>query len=57
MPGCKEVAAGPSEYSRRRVRSPLVDLTAWHKKSALVIGLPHQLGQLSQMCDSRTCEI
>ncbi len=29
------------EYSRRRVRSPLVDLTAWHKKSALVIGPPH----------------
>ena len=31
-----------SEYSRRRVQSPLVDLTAWHKKSALVIGPPHQ---------------
>ncbi len=30
-----------SEYSRHRVRSPLVDLTAQHKKSVLVIGLLH----------------
>ncbi len=30
-----------SEYSGRRVRSPLVDLTARHKKSALVIRPPH----------------
>ncbi len=57
LPGCKEVAAGLSEYSRHRVRSPLDDLTAWHKKSALVIGPPHRLGQLSQTCDSWTCEI
>ena len=57
MPRCKEAAVGPSEYSRRRVRSPLDDLTAWHKKSALVIRPPHRLGQLSQSCDSQTCEI
>ena len=31
MPGCKEAAVGPSEYSGCRVRSPLVDSTAWHK--------------------------
>ncbi len=43
MPGYKEVAAGLSEYSGCRMRSPLVDLTAWHKKSALVIGLLHRL--------------
>ena len=57
MPRWKEAAVGPSEYSGRRVQSPLVDSTAWHKKSALVIGPPHRLGQLSQTCDSRTCEI
>ncbi len=31
-----------SEYSGRRVGSPLVDLTAWHKKSALVIRPLHR---------------
>ncbi len=31
MPRCKEAAAGPSEYSGHRVRSSLVDSTAWHK--------------------------
>ncbi len=31
-----------SEYLRCRVWSPLVDLTAWHKKSALVIRLLHR---------------
>ncbi len=31
MPGCKEAAAGPSEYSGRRVWSPLADSTAWYK--------------------------
>ncbi len=49
-----EAAVGLSEYSGRRVRSPLVDLTAWHKKSALVIGPLHWLGYLSQMCDNQT---
>ena len=56
MPRWKEAAAGLSEYSRRRVQSLLVDSTVWHKKSALVIGLLLQLGQLSQTCDSQTCE-
>ena len=32
MPGWKEAAAGLIEYSQCRVRSPLVELTAWHKK-------------------------
>ena len=31
-----------SEYSGCRVWSPLVDLTAWHKKSVLVIGPLHR---------------
>ncbi len=56
MPRWKEAAVGLSEYSRCRVRSPLVDSTAWHKKSALVIRPLHLLGQLSQTCDSQTCE-
>ncbi len=44
-----------SEYSRRRVRSPLVDLTARHKN--VCIGYrtaAPRLGRLSQTCDSRT---
>ncbi len=46
---------GPSEYSRCRVQSPLVVLTAWHKNSlSLVIGPLHCTQTLSQMCDSRT---
>ncbi len=45
---------GLSEYSGYRVQSPLVDVTAWHKKSALVIGLLHRLRYLSQMCDNWT---
>ncbi len=31
LPGYKEAVVCPSEYSRRRVRSPLDDLTAWYK--------------------------
>ncbi len=53
MPRCKEAAAGPREYSGCRVWSPLVDSTAWHKRSALVIRLLHRLGWLSQTCDSQ----
>ncbi len=41
MPRWREAAAGPSEYSGHRVQSPLVDSTAGHKKSALVIGPLH----------------
>ncbi len=49
MPRCKEAAAGPNEYSRHRVQSPLVVLRAWHKMLCLmVIGLTHHTQTLSQ---------
>ncbi len=46
------------------MRSPLVDLTAWHKKSALVIGPPHPSSvdchrcvTAGQLCDVNTFEL
>ncbi len=49
-PRCKEAAVGPSEYSQCRVWSPLVELTARHKKSLCwlldhrtILGLCHNV--------------
>ncbi len=50
-PRCTEAAVGLSEYSRHRVQSPLVVLTAWQN---ILCWLSDHTQKLSQTCDNQT---